>query len=119
MLGKSWDSDRGGRDKWIKWLAERLKEAQRLLKPGAHGVIWSLPRTSHWTATAVEDAGFQIVDVISHHFARSLPKQRNSLKPTTEFWHVIRKPISEATSKRTQIAGESADYSPRPSWSAI
>lgn len=35
------------------------------------------------------------MDVISHHFARSFPKHRHALKPTTEFWHVFRKPISE------------------------
>jgi site-specific DNA-methyltransferase (adenine-specific) len=44
------------------------------MKPGAHGLVWALPRTSHWTATALEDAGFEIRDVITHHFGSGFPK---------------------------------------------
>jgi site-specific DNA-methyltransferase (adenine-specific) len=36
------------------------------MKPGAHGLIWSLPRTSHWTAWALEDAGFEVRDCLYH-----------------------------------------------------
>jgi site-specific DNA-methyltransferase (adenine-specific) len=45
-----------------------------VLKPGGHAVVWALPRTSHWTATALEDAGFEIRDVITHHFGSGFPK---------------------------------------------
>lgn len=36
--------------------------------------MWALPRTSHWTATAIEDAGFEIRDVITHLFGSGFPK---------------------------------------------
>src|ERR1700679_991865 len=68
FMSKGWDDDKGGRDNWINWMAEIMKEVLRALKPGAHGLVWALPRTSHWTATALEDAGFEIRDVITHIF---------------------------------------------------
>ena len=45
-----------------------------MLKPGAHGLVWALPRTSHWTATAIEDAGFNVKDVVVHIFGNGFPK---------------------------------------------
>lgn len=80
FMGLAFDSDRGGRDKWIAWLAEILREARRVLKPGAHALVWALPRTSHWTATAVEDAGFQVRDVVTHLFATGFPKSADISK---------------------------------------
>ena len=74
FMGKSWDKNKGGRDQWIDWLAGILREAFRVLKPGAHALVWALPRTSHWTATAVENAGFEIRDVISHIQGAGFPK---------------------------------------------
>lgn len=44
------------------------------LKPGGHAFVWALPRTSHWTATALEDAGFEIRDVVVHLFGSGFPK---------------------------------------------
>ena len=56
FMGKEWGSNKGGRDEWIAWLTEVMQECYRVLKPGAHGLVWALPRTSHWTATALENA---------------------------------------------------------------
>lgn len=69
MMNKAWDGNKGGRDKWIEWLSNIMKEALRVLKPGAHGLVWSLPRTSHWTGMALEKAGFEIRDKITHYFS--------------------------------------------------
>lgn len=74
FMGANWDSARGGRDQWVAWLAERMVEALRVLKPGGYAVVWSLPRTSHWTALALENAGFIIRDMISHVFGQGFPK---------------------------------------------
>lgn len=64
FMGKEWDSDRGGRAAWVAWLGMILAQAFRVLKPGGYAVVWAIPRTSHWTATALEDAGFEIRDRI-------------------------------------------------------
>ena len=74
FMGKQWDRDKGGRDQWISWLQEIMAEALRVLKPGGHALVWALPRTSHWTATALEDAGFEIRDCVYHVFGSGFPK---------------------------------------------
>lgn len=76
-----WDSDKGGRTAWIAWLTSVMGECYRVLKPGGHVLVWALPKTSHWTATAVEDAGFEIRDVITHLTGNnSFPKSTNISK---------------------------------------
>ncbi|MBX6385916.1 MAG: site-specific DNA-methyltransferase, partial [Microbispora sp.] len=74
FMGRDWDRDKGGREQWIAWLADVMGEACRVLKPGGHAVVWAFPRTSHWTAMALEDAGFEIRDCIVHIFGSGFPK---------------------------------------------
>lgn len=62
------------REKFIGWMTEIFTEGLRVLKPGGHALIWALPRTSHWTATALEDAGFEIRDCVYHLFGSGFPK---------------------------------------------
>lgn len=54
-----------------------FRECFRVMKPGAHGLVWSIPRTSHWAAWALEDAGFEIRDRITHIFGSGFPKSLN------------------------------------------
>lgn len=103
-MGKEWDHNKGGRDQWIEWMTTVMREALRVLKPGAHGLVWALPRTSHWTAKALEDAGFEVRDVVTHLFGTGFPKSKNigkgwgtGLKPASEHWILVRKPLSERT----------------------
>lgn len=86
FMNLAFDSDRGGRQHWIAWLAGIMVECRRIVRPGAYALVWALPRTSHWTATAVEDAGWIVQDVITHHFATGFPKHKNALKPASENW---------------------------------
>jgi len=74
LLGLDWDKDKGGRDEWILWLSQIMSECHRIMKPGAHGFVWALPRTSHWTAMALENAGFHVKDVVTHVFGSGFPK---------------------------------------------
>lgn len=80
FMGKAWDDDKGGRDQWIAWMTEVMTEAMRVLKPGAHGLVWALPRTSGWTQRALEDAGFEVRDCITHLFGTGFPKSRDPWK---------------------------------------
>lgn len=80
FMGQEWDEDKGGRDEWIAWLAELLRPALRALKPGGHALVWAIPRTSHWTAMALELAGFEIRDVHHHIFGTGFPKSLNISK---------------------------------------
>lgn len=77
FMGKGWDSDKGGRDSWIAWLAATLAPSFRALKPGGHALVWAIPRTAHWTAMALEEVGFQIIDRVTHLFSNGAAKSRN------------------------------------------
>jgi hypothetical protein len=74
FMGRAWDKDGGSRDIWCERLEAVMREAYRVLKPGAYGLVWALPRTSHWTALALEDAGFEIRDRFIHLFGTGFPK---------------------------------------------
>lgn len=74
LLHRDWDSDKGGRDAWIEWLTAVMREGFRALKPGGFAICWALPRTSHWTAMALENSGFRVVSVISHLRSTGFPK---------------------------------------------
>jgi site-specific DNA-methyltransferase (adenine-specific) len=80
------------REQFVRFLSVVFRECLRILKPGSYGLVWALPRTSHWTATALEDAGFEIRDVIHHLFGQGFPKGKSCLKPACENWILVRKP---------------------------
>lgn len=80
FMGKEWDSNKGGRDQWIAWLAETLRGVSDAMLPGAHALIWALPRTSGWTSTAIEDAGLEVRDCITHLFGSGFPKSHDVSK---------------------------------------
>lgn len=61
-------------------MTDVMAECYRVLKPGAHGLVWAIPRTSHWTATALENAGFEVRDVVTHLFGSGFPKSLNVSK---------------------------------------
>lgn len=80
FMGKAWDSDKGGRDAWIAWLSEVMGQCLRVLKPGGHALVWAIPRTSHWTGMAIENAGFEVRDRIAHCFGSGFPKSASVSK---------------------------------------
>ena len=80
FMGKGWDKDKGGRNQWVGWMQERAALAMDCVPPGGHALVWALPRTSHWTATAWEDAGWEVRDRLSHLFGTGFPKSLNVSK---------------------------------------
>jgi DNA modification methylase len=87
-----WQVDNSARQTFVGWLTVIMAECLRVLKPGGYALVWALPRTSHWTATALEDAGFEIRDVITHLFGQGFPKGKGCLKPAAENWILCRRP---------------------------
>jgi DNA modification methylase len=77
---------------FLDFLTPRLAECLRVCKPGAVGLVWALPRTSHWTALAIEEGGWVIQDRIAHLFGTGFPKGKHLLKPACEDWWLCRKP---------------------------
>lgn len=104
FMGKAWDSNKGGRDNWVAWLGEALGPAFRALKPGAHGLVWALPKTSHWTAYALELAGFEVRDRVSHLFGTGFPKSLNVSKEIDRVLGTSR-PVLGANPNHRAISG--------------
>ncbi len=90
FMGREWDRDRGGRAQWVAWLASVLGLARVAVRPGGRAFVWALPRTTHWTGCAVEDAGWAIETVVTHLFGTGWPKGASQLKPSSEHWYLAR-----------------------------
>jgi len=96
------------RDAFVTALTPIFAECFRALKPGAHGLVWAIPRTSHWTATALEDAGFQVRDVGVHLFGTGFPKSKACLKPGAEHW-IVRKGGCDLNIDACRLPGAAGD----------
>ncbi len=99
FMGKGWDSDKGGRDHWIAWMQAVAAECLRVLKPGGHALVWAIPRTSHWTAMAWENAGWEVRDRVSHLFGSGFPKSLD-----------VSKAIDKAAGAEREVVGPSARH---------
>lgn len=90
-MGAQFDRTHGGRDAWIRLHAGLFAAGRRACKPGAWSLTWALPRTSHWTACALDDAGWEITDCLTHLNGQGWPKNaRTQLKPASEHWYLAR-----------------------------
>ena len=62
-------------------------ELYRVLKPGAHILVFGGTRTYHRMACAVEDSGFEVRDMLSWNYGSGFPKSLNiekTIKKTIE-----------------------------------
>jgi hypothetical protein len=76
FMGKSWDSS-GIAFNTAVWL-----ECLRVLKPGGHLLSFSGTRTYHRMTVAIEDAGFEVRDMIAWISNKTFPKSHNVGKST-------------------------------------
>lgn len=73
FMGAAWDHHKGGRAQWVAWLAAILAASRVACVDGARLVSWAMPRTSHWTGCAIEDAGWTIETKGVHLFGCLTP----------------------------------------------
>ncbi len=111
FMGRAWDDDKGGRDQWIAWLEGVMIECLRVLKPGGHALVWSLPRTSHWTAMALERAGFDVRDRVSWLYIQGFPKSLDVSKAVDAKLGAARNVIDEASDRRDDGTGYGLGHS--------
>lgn len=71
FMGKVWD----GGD--IAFRPELWAEVFRVLKPGGHLLAFSATRTYHRMAVAIDDAGFEVRDMIQWIYGSGFPKSQN------------------------------------------
>jgi DNA modification methylase len=68
FMGKKWDNS------GIAYSVELWTECLRVLKPGGHLLAFSGSRTYHRMVVAIEDAGFEVRDMISWISNKTFPK---------------------------------------------
>jgi hypothetical protein len=87
FMGKRWDYDVPSVEIWAECL--------RVLKPGGHLLAFAGTRTQHRMAVRIEDAGFEIRDMIAWCYGSGFPKSMD-----------ISKAIDKAAgAERTEVVG--------------
>lgn len=74
------------------------KEALRVAKPGSILLAMGSPRTYHRLACAIEDAGWEIRDMMAWVHAQGFPKARNISKAIDKKFGLKRKVVGETNS---------------------
>ena len=88
FMGKGWDHSVPGVEVWIECL--------RILKPGGHLLAFAGTRTQHRMACAIEDAGFDIRDMIAWVYGSGFPKSLD-----------VSKAIDKAAGAEREVVGVS------------
>ena len=118
FMGLKWDGDVPSIEVWVECL--------RVLKPGGHLLAFAGTRTQHRMAVRIEDAGFEIRDMIAWVYGSGFPKSRNiandmdeadaaawqgwgtALKPALEPITVARKPLTGTVAANVLAHGAGA-----------
>ena len=89
FVGHEWD----GGD--IAFTTDLWKEVYRTIKPGSVLLAFAATRNYHRMATAIEDSGFEIFDMINWIYGSGFPKRKNLLKPAHEPIVMARKGVNK------------------------
>lgn len=87
FMGKKWDYDVPSVDVW--------KECLRVLKPGGHLLAFAGTRTQHRMAVNIEDAGFEVRDMLAWAYGSGFPKSLD-----------VSKAIDKAAGAEREVVGE-------------
>lgn len=91
FMGKRWDYDVPSQAIW--------EECLRVLKPGGHLLAFAGTRTQHRMAVRIEDAGFEIRDMIAWVYGSGFPKSLD-----------VSKAIDKAAGAEREVVGPSATH---------
>jgi len=106
FMGKTWDGvDENGNG--IAYNVDLWKECLRVLKPGGHLLSFGGTRTYHRMAVAIEDAGFEVRDMLEWIYASGFPKSLNVGKAVDKLQGNEREHI--ATIKKLHFSGDDLD----------
>jgi site-specific DNA-methyltransferase (adenine-specific) len=110
FMGKRWDYDVPSTEIWAECL--------RVLKPGGYLLAFAGTRTQHRMAVRIEDAGFEIRDMLAWMYGSGFPKSHNldgehqgwgtALKPAMEPITMARKPFKATVAQNVQQWGTGA-----------
>jgi len=105
FMGKSWDSTgiANNKEMWV--------EALRVLKPGGHLLSFGGTRTYHRMACAIEDAGFEVRDMIAWVYGSGFPKSLNIGKAVDKLQGNEREVVGKKEGTYADIRSGSLDAS--------
>ena len=109
FMGKKWDYDVPAVNIW--------EECFRVLKPGGHLLAFAGTRTQHRMAVNIEDAGFEIRDMIAWVYGSGFPKSHNISKAIDKMAGAEREVISEQKTNSggmAHISKTNAEHGFRP-----
>ena len=93
FMGKRWDYDVPAEEIW--------RECLRVLKPGGHLLAFAGTRTQHRMAVRIEDAGFEIRDLIAWVYGSGFPKSLD-----------ISKQLDKLAGAEREVVGVSSNIRP-------
>lgn len=111
FMNKKWDYDVPSIEVW--------KECLRVLKPGGHMLVACGTRTQHRMVAPIEDAGFEIRDVITWLYGSGFPKSQNISIAIDKQAGVERTEIIgkiESPGHLTSALGDGRDIEKRKEW---
>lgn len=91
FMNRKWDYNIPSIELW--------QEVLRVLKPGAHALVACGNRTQHRMAINLEDAGFEIRDIICWHYGEGFPKNHN-----------IGKAVDKLQGNEREVLGEEFNF---------
>lgn len=113
-----YDRTLAGQRAFQEWCESWAREVYRVLKPGAHLVVFGAPRAHHRMMSGLEDAGFEMRDCLAWMFGQGFPKSLNlhdewegwgtALKPAFEPIALARKPFKGTLTANVQTWGTGA-----------
>lgn len=106
FMGKRWDYDVPSVEVWAECL--------RVLKPGGHLLAFAGTRTQHRMAVRIEDAGFEIRDMIAWVYGSGFPKSLDVSKAIDKAAGVEREFTPLGNAVKRMIPG--ADQNATGSW---
>lgn len=107
FMGKKWDYDVPQVEVW--------KECLRVLKPGGYLLSFAGTRTQHRMAVNIEDAGFEIRDMIAWVYGSGFPKSMNISKAIDNKLGAKREVVGQGKAGKTalgQSSGWNVTYNP-------
>lgn len=98
FMGKKWDYDVPSVEVWAECL--------RVLKPGGHLLAFAGTRTQHRMAVRIEDAGFEIRDMIAWVYGSGFPKSLDVSKAIDKAAGAEREVVGDNPNNRPNCAGK-------------
>jgi site-specific DNA-methyltransferase (adenine-specific) len=99
FMGKKWDYDVPSEEIW--------RECLRVLKDGGHLLAFAGTRTQHRMAVRIEDAGFEIRDMIAWVYGSGFPKSHNIGKAVDKLQGNEREVVGEKRAGKTAMGQNS------------